>query len=272
MKKKQIKILILITVLAVAGAIFVAFFKNRKSPEYPEIKFQQDTISASVNASNEELLRGVTAFDPEDGDVTDSLIVEGTSNLIKGNSIRVTYVAFDSQNHVTKAERTVEFTDYTAPRFVMSAPLIFKQQNDISVLACVGAEDVFEGDISRNVKYSIITNGISLDEIGEYDIELSVTNKIGDTVKLPVTVEIADEDVNPAQITLSDYIVYLKQGDEFNPKDYVVSYMVNGAESTNVNGLSISSDVDTDEAGIYTVDYTYNSREKSRTRLIVVVE
>ena len=270
MKKKRIIILAIVAALSVALAVIYGISRNT-SPEYPEIKFYGGEISVSVNATDEELLKGVSATDPEDGDVTDSLVVEGTSNLIKGNDIKVTYAAIDSKNHVTKASRTVKFVDYESPHFSLSAPLIFKLSNNIDLLANVGAEDVFDGDISGNLKYSI-SNGISLDSLGEYEIKFSVTNKLGDTVVLPATVVITDEDPHSEDIVLSDYLVYIKKGDEFNAKDYVVGYTANGVEHSSTYGLTITDNVNTDEAGVYTVDYSYSGKTTCRTSLVVVVE
>ena len=273
MKKGNVVILTLLAMLAVIAAIGFAFYnKNISSPQYPQITFAEESISVTVDASDAELLQGVTAYDPEDGDVTASLVVEGVSNIAKGDTVKVTYAAFDSRNHVTKAERLVKFVDYKGPRFNMSAPLIFRRANDINLLSCVGAEDPFDGDISGRIKYAIVTNGVSFSDAGEYEIKLNVTNSIGDTAMLPVTVEITTQDYNPAHITLTDYIVYLEVGDEFNPRDYVVGYTVRDTEHEGAYGLRIENNVDTDEAGIYTVDYSYTSSPQSHTRLIVVVE
>ncbi len=270
MKKKRIIILAIVAALSVVLAVIYGISRNT-SPEYPEIKFSDGEISVSVNATDEELLEGVSATDPEDGDITDSLVVEGISSLIKGNDIKVTYAAVDSENHVTKASRTVKFVDYESPRFSLSAPLIFRLSNNINIFSNVGAEDVFDGDISNSLKYSI-SNDVSFDTIGEYEIKFSVTNKIGDTVTLPVTLEITDEDPRTEDIELSDYLVYLNKGEKFNAKDYVVSYLANGVEHNSANGLKITDNVNTDEAGVYTVDYIYSGRTACRTSLIVVVE
>lgn len=59
------------------------------------------------------LLAGVTATDAEDGDVTASLLVEGISGRNDDGTVQVTYAAFDSNHHVTKATRAVRYTDYT---------------------------------------------------------------------------------------------------------------------------------------------------------------
>lgn len=273
MKKKSMILLALFAFIVILATMGFAYQRRKiSSPQYPKIQFAEDTISVTVDASDEELLQGVSAYDPEDGDVSQSLVVEGLSNLAKGNAVKVTYAAFDSQNHVTKAQRTVTFTDYNGPRFKLSTPMIFTRSNDINVLSIVTAADPFDGDISSRVKYSVVTNGVSLSEVGEYEIKLMVTNSIGDTASLTLPVEIVSQGTNFTNIELSDYIVYLKVGDEFAPKDYVVGYTVNGEEHEGANGISIKNNVDTDEAGVYTVTYTYYGNQQSYTRLLVVVE
>ena len=117
MKNKLPLILIILTVLSVALAVgYTVYERSQSSPGMPQISFDKSSIEAGVDASDEELLRGVTASDPEDGDITDSLIVEGISRMHDG-SAKVSYVAFDSQNHLARAERTVRFTDYRQPVF-----------------------------------------------------------------------------------------------------------------------------------------------------------
>ena len=272
MKKRETIILLLVTLLAVAAALGVAYYKKgMASPKYPEIKFDNDTISVSINATDKELLKGVTATDPEDGDISDSLIVGDISNIVNGKYARITYAACDSQNHVTKAQRTVVYTDYTSPRFSMTGPMIFKISNNVNILQYINAEDVFEGDISRNIKFSITTNGVDFGEVGEYEVVFSVTNSKGDTSSLPITVEVTDRAFNSAEITLSDYLVYLKPGDEFDAKQYVVGYQANGSTVNGTKGLKIDGDVDTDTPGVYKVEYTYKGNTLSQTSLYVVV-
>lgn len=272
MKKKSTIILLIVAVLAVAAAIAFNISNNKKSsPQYPVIKFESDTIDLFVDATEADLLEGVTATDPEDGDITDSVVIEGRSGIIDGKSVKVTYAAVDSRNHVTKAERTVNYIDYARPRFSISKPLLFRSAKEVNFIPYITAEDVFEGDISARIRYSLINSASIEDEAGEYEIKLSVTNKLGDTVTLPLTVGISDEYANSGMITLSDYLVYAERGTAFDPKAYVVSYMAGKREVDSARGLSIVNNVNTDEPGVYTVEYSY-SKGASKTRLVVVVE
>ncbi len=272
MKKKSTKILLIVAVLSVVAALVFSIASNKKSsPKYPQIKFDSSTIDLFVDATEEDLLEGVTAIDPEDGDVTDSIVIEGMSGIVEGTSVKVTYAAVDSQNHVTKAERTVNYIDYTKPRFSMSRPLLFGTAKEVNFMPYITATDVFEGDISGRIKYSLVNSASIDDEAGEYEIKLSVTNKIGDTVTIPLTVGISDEYARCGMIKLTDYLVYAERGTPFFPKEYVVSYMSYGREINSATGLNIINNVNTDEPGVYTVEYS-DSRATCRTRLVVVVE
>lgn len=271
MKKISKIILLVLAVLSIAAAIaFNVVSNKRSSPQSPQIKFDSETIDVFVDATEADLLRGVTAVDPEDGDVTDSIVIEGVSRIVEGTSMKVTYAAFDSQNHVTKAERTVNFIDYIKPKFSLSRPLLFKNAKEVDFMSYIGATDVFEGDISSRIKYSLV-NSATIDGADEYEIKISVTNKIGDTVTIPLTVGISDEYANSDKITLSDYLVYVERGVPFDSKSYVVSHVSGKKEIESAKGLDIINNVNTDEPGVYTVEYT-DSKAASRTRLVVVVE
>ena len=84
--------------------------------------------------------------------------------------------------------------------------------------------------------------------------------------------EITSGSPNSAQITLSDYLIYLSRGDRFDAADYVVSYRFDGATVTGADGLTIDSKVNTTVPGIYEVYYTLDAATTSRTKLVVVVE
>lgn len=90
----------------------------------PEIAFAADVLEVPTGADDAALLAGVTATDAEDGDVTASLLVEGVSGRNADGTVQVTYAAFDSDRHVTKATRAVRYTDYKPPRFALSQPLV----------------------------------------------------------------------------------------------------------------------------------------------------
>lgn len=273
---KKIKIIyIAAAILSVALlAAYLCLMHVTRSDNAPEIKFSSEIIEVKTTADSKALLQGVTASDAEDGDVTDSLIVESISHMTENNTATVAVAAFDSDNHVTKATRTVKFEDYNEPRFTLDNGLVFRLSNNLNVLDYVGAQDMFDGDLSSRVKYTLESSAANLSSVGEHEIELRVTNSVGDTAHLIVNVEVCSTNPNPADIQLSQYIVYLEAGEELDAESYAVSHVESNRLVEGSDGLTISDDgVDTDTPGVYTVTYTYsNGSTESHTRLFVVVE
>ena len=269
MKKLTSVILAVAMALSILGVMAVCIFqKIADGGASPEIVFSDDVLAVSTGADDAALLAGVTATDAEDGDVTASLLVEGVSGRNDDGTVRVTYAAFDSDRHVTKATRAVRYTDYTPPRFALSQPLICRTNGSRALSLFVGAADSIDGDLSDRVKIAL-TDGSSLLIAGTHTAELRVTNSIGDTASVPVTVEVTTGDVNPAYITLTQYLIYLPAGSSYAPLDYVSG--VNGGDSK--NGVTADSAVNTQVPGVYEVVFSYRSgNTESHTRQIVVVE
>ena len=98
-------------IVAVVGAIDVVLLvvclvlymgKDRKGPE---IFFDEEKQIEYAEGMDEALLlKGVTAVDEKDGDVSDSLLVEKVAGT-NGKEVIVTYVARDGANNVGKASR-----------------------------------------------------------------------------------------------------------------------------------------------------------------------
>ena len=90
-----------------------------------------------------------------------------------------------------------------------------------------------------------------------------MTNSTGDTAYLTVGVEVVSGYNSARQIPLTDYLVYLPLGSEFDPKAYLSENYANDRD------LAITSSVNTAAPGVYDGHYTLGT---SATRLIVVVE
>ena len=276
MKRLFAVILGVLTILALGGAVGYSIHRaNATGGESPVITFKSEEIRVSANASNAELLAGVTASDKEDGDVTDSLMVERVSNLSDG-AVTVTYAAFDSQGHVSRAARKAYYTDYTKPRFTMSRPMIFSATTVNDIMDGIGATDCIDGDITAYVRASYTDPKIALSATGEHDVELTVTNSVGDTVHLTIPVRVVSESPRSDQIPLSEYLVYLEKNSAFDAMSYLPEELRETAtrEEKNRLNMNISSNVDVTKPGVYAVDYETARDEQiiASTRLIVVVE
>ena len=81
---------------------------------------------------------------------------------------------------------------------------------------------------------------------------------------------------------LSDYLIYVKTGDQINPMDYVTGIIEGGTlwkmdDRNNPYGsddIEIANPVDTSVPGVYEVSYTIPTEEnyQPKIRLIVIVE
>ena len=217
--------------------------------------------------------------------MTDSLVVESVKLLDSSGTVELTYAAFDAAGNVAKAQQRGKYTDYESPRFSVSHPLAFAQNSNTNLFQITRATDMVEGDISHRIRITALDES-SLSTPGIHNMELRVSNSLGDTVKLTVPVEVYQSGDYEATVELTDYLVYVSAGSEFRAKDYLSAFVRSGQRVSLENGvpsdysLYISGQVDTDTPGVYPVAYRVtelpeNSADTSYvgyTKLIVVVE
>lgn len=198
------------------------FYEIRKTDSSgPVISGGKDKIEVSIYDEEEVLLQGITATDKKDGDVTDSLIVEKISNFYDDGTRTVTYAAFDSDNHISKVEREIFYTDYTSPRFELTGSLRFRAGETVNIEKIVSAQDCLDGDLSNKVKIRMDTT-INNRVTGFYRVEYVVTNSAGDTVTLPIDIEIYEPYNNEVELNLERYLVYYT-GEEIDYNAYLKS-------------------------------------------------
>ena len=263
----------------------------------PVFQMENNIVQVSVKDDEKALLRGLTATDAADGDVTDSVIVESISPFTGTGRRIVNYAAFDSDNHVTHAKRELIYTDYRPSQFHLNKPLSFAM-NATNLLDGITVDDCIDGDLTKSVK--LMSDGdIDTSHVGEYSARLKVTNSAGGVSYLPVTIEIYDASVQykRPQLKLTDNVVYIEKGDYFDEKEYLTSITINGTEysmtdETGTYGarylpqdetdktirydrVDFESNVDTDVSGYYEVTYSFEDTEENtgtgHARLYVVV-
>ncbi len=302
MNKGVKRLTIILCVICAALYIVSNRYANRNSgDEMPVISMDEREVTVSVNDTEEAIFQGVTVTDKEDGDVTDSLMVESMGNMDKNLSRTAVIAAFDSSGNVTKTSRTVSYSDYTSPTLSVGSSLTVQTSKVTSILDGVTATDVLDGDISDEVQLEI-SGTVREDVTNDYSADLLVTNSAGDTVDIPVTVTAATAaDLSAAPtIELTTYLIYLDKGaDTPSWKNYISSVTVSGRTWLWDNGFTLepeedgtiptlkasedeltSSDVkakqevDTETPGVYEVDYyvkAYKANPAAHVRLFVVV-
>lgn len=298
------KIVMTVFLLTVIGfGAFCGIKYVSKDTEGPVITDEEKELKASIQDSDEDLLKGIKAKDDKDGDVSDSLLIEKKMIDDDGNCI-VSYAAFDNSNNVSKDSRIIEFTDYYSPRFTITQPLRFPLGSESEIMNNVGAEDCIDGDISSRIKITKENENEDYNGEGIYNYQLEVTNSMGDTSVLPISVEFYvdsyEERLYHPNIYLTSYVVYLEKDSDFDPMDYLESVEIGsemyifgeniesdegqenikeGEEITvsgviNYDKVKYQSDVDTSQPGNYSVEYSCISQDgyMGTTQLTVVVE
>lgn len=293
---KRLSVALFIVSLILLGS---HIFKRRMLDDRTGPVFHMDsrTVEVSVKDEQEALIKGLTATDAKDGDISGSIIVESVGPFTGTGSRIVNYTAIDSDNHVTHTKREMVYTDYEPSRFELSRPLSFAM-NTVNLLNGISVEDSIDGDLTKNVRM-MSDNEIDTAHVGEYSARLKVTNSAGGISYLPVTVEIYDASVfhRLPLLNLKKYAVYVERGSDFDERDYLTSIVINGTsyslteeEGTYENPVAvqedtrktisydmvdIESEVDTDVTGYYEVLYSFedtlSSTGTGKVRLYVVV-
>lgn len=251
-----------ITVLLFA-AVLLAFLGVKaygifiKDTKPPVISCDSDEIEVPVRVTDKALLKGVTATDKRDGDLTDKIIIQGITQLLTDNTARITYAVFDSAGNMATCQRTIRYTDYEKPHFVLSRPLIYRVGSQISVLDRLSAVDSANRDISKNIR--VTAQNVNTSYEGSYTMTVQVCNSMGDVASLTLPVIISNDAARHQCVELSEYIVYQSAGQNFNPYNYVQKVSdVAGSTATSAE-VEIVSNVEPDLPGVYEVSYTYQN-------------
>ncbi len=280
-----------VVIFALSLILFIGYLGCQyafEDKDVPIISCESDSITLSTKTPIEEYLKGVSAYDEKDGDVTKSIVVESVSKMNLDKSRTITYAAFDADKHVSKLTRILKYKDYQSPHFGLSKPLVF-QVGETNLSMNLTAQDNIDGNLTDKIKY--ITNDEEIiSKAGKYLVEFQVTNSAGETAFLPATVEFINFneqlDIKPI-ITLTHYLIYIKKGSSFEAKDFLKEVDIEGeqydvskyASSTTKKGISkdmitVSADVNASACGVYSVDYKITTKDgqEGDTKLIVVVE
>lgn len=264
--------LLFVVVAVVFGVVFISE-KIAEDKTVPVITIDSEILDVSLKADEAELLRGVTAYDEKDKDITDKIIVESISKFIDKGVCRVTYAVCDSDNHVAKATRKIRYSEYTSPKFKMAESTCYSLYENINLLEAIQAWDCLDGNISGNL--IITSENYSATVAGVYTLDVTATNKNGDTsvIKLPLIIE--DRSLDAPKIELTEYLVYVEPGAEKPDfKKYIEGATDAFEEEIRKDSIRVETNLNTAEEGVYTVHYyvTDDRGIQGHTVLIAVVD
>lgn len=253
-----------VLLILAALAVFVGYRQYdaiKSDVDAPEISINDTkTLQISVQTPKAELLQGVTAVDRHDGDVSDKLVVESMYLMDADGLLEVGYAVADKSGNVAKATRMVQYTDYESPKFSLSAPLIYEVYEDFDIMRSVFAQDVVDGDIQHRIRATVLGEESIMSQ-GVHEVHFQVSNSLRDISEIILPVEVIETGTYAADLTLTDYLVYLPQGAVFQPEEYLDEFIYR-AESTSLrNGLphnfsvEVTGAVQTQTPGVYHIEY-----------------
>ena len=263
---RYIKVLVMIVFALSLGLYFGGKWKTsrQQNENGPMITADTAKLELSVSYETEDLLKGMHAWDEEDGDLTGEIIINGFSQFVETGVCNVNYIVFDSGNRSSTYKRLVKFTDYASPQFQLRASLVFLSDEKILIEDKIRATDLLSGDISDLIMIS--GNDTVAISYGAYDIAVSVTNGFGDTSSLVLPVHILP--AGAEKLYVSQPLVYVKKGEAFDPSVWIKTIKDDQGNPVSEDAIVMESNVDTNVPGTYEVHYT---TEDAQTWLVVIV-
>ncbi len=268
MKAFKIVVLIAFVFISIASAAVFISEKLAVDKTFPVITVEEEMIEVSLKATDEELLKGITAYDEKDKDLTDKIIIESISRFTEKGVSKVIYAVCDSNNNVAKATRMIKFKGYESPKFQVVGNLCFSFYEQIDIRELIFAKDSLEGGITSNI---IVTSDDYTPSIpGAFSLNVTVTNSKGDTstIKLPLIVE--DRPLSVPTIELKEYLVYAQKGKTIDFNSYIVDALdIN--EVSLKNQVTVESNVDFNKPGTYNVHYYVTDSNSLRGHSVLTV-
>ena len=182
----KLQIFFIISVCVFAGYLFYAKTISDTTP--PVVTCDREVITVSVDATDKEMMKGVTAKDKRSGDVTDSLVIESISPIADGERI-IVYAAVDEKGNVGRAQRVLKYSDYKEPYIKLTESLVFPKHSNVNLLNYVTAYSTLDGDLTSKIKYSI-DSYVDYSTQGIYKVEFRVSDSAGTVGYLTTYLEI----------------------------------------------------------------------------------
>ncbi|CAE6955563.1 Domain of unknown function (DUF5011) [Vibrio sp. B1ASS3] len=131
---------------------------------------------------------GVTASDKEDGDLTNSITVEGSVDVNTVGTYVLVYSVKDSDNNETKQSRTVVVYSLV-PEFEGVTDTTIQLGDAFDPMAGVKATDAEDGDLTDQVR---VEGSVDVNVLGVYDLVYRVTDSANQTTTAQRSVVVSD--------------------------------------------------------------------------------
>lgn len=229
------------------------------APNFDGMFFKDVFTSEGLNI--DDILKGVTANDEVDGDLTSSIVViedNYTSNKNIAGSYTIKLSVSDSAGNVAYAAIIVRVIDDYPP--IISGDKSYKSSYtmkiDLDVIKSnLNAVDYMGLDISSAIVISEDNYSSNYNIVGVHSIIFSVTDGLGKSSNIEVLIDVVD--VVPPYFSFDDsFTVYVEVGVILTDEDliFIGADMKGYTSSFNIDNSIINHGVDTSISALYAVD------------------
>lgn len=267
---RVLRISVLVIFVLVSAVFSLVFVKENTTQDttLPKITIEDEIIDVSLKATDEELLRGVSAYDEKDGDLTDEIIIESVSRFIEPGVSRVTYAVCDADKNITSATRKIRYKGYEAPKFDLNRSLCYSVYETPKLKDVVTVKDSLAGDITSDLV--LTSDDYTKSVTGVFTITASVTTPKGDTAVLDLPLIVEERSEAAPEIKLKEYLIYADKGEEIDFEDYLVK-ATDSEDEDITDDVTIEKKINMKKAGTYLVHYYAVDDNDNRGHSVLVV-
>ena len=206
-------------------------------------------------------LDGVSAFDTENGNLTNKITYESNVNPNKEGTYKVTYTVVDNSNFHASKTITVKVVSAELP-IISASDREVKQFEEFDYMDGVSAKAYDGTDLTDKITYEKTVN---TDVADTYEVTYKVKDSKGKEVSKTIKVTVIPNE-KPV-INVSDKEIYLNS--EFDPLEGVTAY---DAEDGEIKDIEYKGEVKTDEVGDYRITYTVIDKNGQKTEKTITVK
>ena len=235
----------------------------------PLINSDVDEIQIPCQYKKEDLLQGLTAYDVEDGYITERILIGGFSDFTERGVSSMEYAVYDKDGNIATFNRKVVFNDYSPPKITSSTPCVYSPTDYANSIPSLNLEgwDKLDGDISKHIL--ITSTDADLSKPGKYTVSVHLKNSFGDEVDMDLPIHVLDFGQYAYKIELKEPLVYVDKDDSVDPIDYIAAIRneyTGEIISDEKYTLTVNSDVDTSEDGIYEIQFSAISSDEAQSQ------
>lgn len=239
--------------------------------DYLDVENTQPSITAidleiEIN-SKFDLLKGVSASDKEDGDLTRKMEYVDNIDITKPGTYQVTYTVEDESRFSVSKTVNVVVTGVPEP-IITANDIEVSQYTEYNAKQYATATDVVDGNITENIK--IIEDTVNINVVGEYKVTYTVTNSYNKTVTKTIKVTVV-ENAKPVIIVEDKEILLNSDFDKM--KGVIATDKEDGNITSNI--VIESDNIDITKVGKYQITYKVTDKANqtvTKTINISVVE